>query len=235
MSRTCRRRRSRSWPGRSCWPSCAKGRSTIPASRRSSASCSRPPSRASSSGTSIWRPSARLQFRSFLMENADWLSDYALFRVLMEENGNLPTWDRWAPEHRSPRSARTWLLSLPEKRRDELMRKQLFFMYVQWLAFGQWQALKAYGTAQKVYLMGDIPFGVGRYQRRCLGQPRHLRPRLERRRAAGEGVQGGPLHREVGAELGHPQLPLGRIAPARLRLVAHPRRQHPEGLPPLSH
>ena len=29
-----------------------------------------------------------LQFRSFLMENADWLSDYALFRVLMEENDN---------------------------------------------------------------------------------------------------------------------------------------------------
>ena len=31
-----------------------------------------------------------LQFRSFLMENADWLSDYALFRVLMEENGESP-------------------------------------------------------------------------------------------------------------------------------------------------
>ena len=77
------------------------------------------------------------QFRSFLMENADWLSDYALFRVLMEENGDFPTWDRWAPEHRAPRTARTWLLSLPEKRREELMRKQLFFMYVQWLAFGQ--------------------------------------------------------------------------------------------------
>jgi len=104
-----------------------------------------------------------LQFRSFLMENADWLSDYALYRVLMEENGNLPTWSLWAPEQRAPRTARTWLLSLPEKRRDELMRKQLFFMYVQWLAFGQWQALKAYATTQKVYLMGDIPIGVGRF------------------------------------------------------------------------
>ena len=103
-----------------------------------------------------------LQFRSFLMENADWLSDYALFRVLMEENGGLAAWDRWAPEHRGPRRARTWLLSLPGKRREELMRKQLFFMYVQWLAFGQWQSLKVYGTAKKVYLMGDIPFGVGR-------------------------------------------------------------------------
>ena len=104
-----------------------------------------------------------MQFRSFLMENADWLSDYALFRVLMEENGNFPTWHRWAPEHRTPRSARTWLFSLPEKRRDDLMPRQLFFMYVQWLAYGQWQTLKAYGTARKVYLMGDIPFGVGRF------------------------------------------------------------------------
>ena len=27
----------------------------------------------------------------------------------------------------------------------------------------QWQALKAHGTEKKVNLMGDIPFGVGRY------------------------------------------------------------------------
>src|SRR3989454_1994785 len=104
-----------------------------------------------------------MQFRAFLTENADWLSDYALFRTLMEENGDLPTWDRWRAEHQGPRRARTWLLSLPERRRDELMRKQLFFMYVQWLAFSQWQTVKAYGEAKQVYLMGDIPFGVGRF------------------------------------------------------------------------
>ena len=104
-----------------------------------------------------------LQFRAFQMENAEWLSDYSLFRVLMEENGGLPTWDRWSPEHRGPRRARTWLLSLPEKRRDELMRQQLFFMYVQWLAFSQWQEIKSYAETREVYLMGDIPFGVGRY------------------------------------------------------------------------
>jgi len=98
-----------------------------------------------------------------LMENADWLSDYALFRMLMEENGDTPAWDRWQPEHRGPRRARTWLLSLPEDRRNELMRRQLFFMYVQWLAFTQWQAVKAYGETKGVFLMGDIPFGVGRF------------------------------------------------------------------------
>jgi 4-alpha-glucanotransferase len=103
------------------------------------------------------------QFRSFLRENEAWLPDYALFRVLMEENGGLATWDLWAPEHRSRTSARKWLMSLPEQRRHELKRKRVFFMYVQWLAFGQWQVLKAYGTLKKVNLMGDIPFGVGRF------------------------------------------------------------------------
>ena len=103
-----------------------------------------------------------LQFRAFLMENADWLSDYALFRLLMEENNNCPAWERWPTEHQGPRRAKTWLLSLPEARRDELMRKQLFFMYVQWIAFGQWRALKEHATQRNVYLMGDIPFGVSR-------------------------------------------------------------------------
>lgn len=102
-------------------------------------------------------------FRAFMQENAEWLSDYALFRVLMEENGGSPAWDRWQPEHRGPRRARTWLLSLSESRREELSRKQLYFAYVQWIAFAQWQEVKAHGDAKKVYLMGDIPFGVGRY------------------------------------------------------------------------
>jgi 4-alpha-glucanotransferase len=104
-----------------------------------------------------------VEFRGFLLNNADWLSDYALFRVLMEENGGHPVWERWPSEHGGPRRARTWLLSLPETRRDELMRRQLFFAYVQWIAFTQWQAVKAYATERNVFLMGDIPFGVGRH------------------------------------------------------------------------
>jgi 4-alpha-glucanotransferase len=102
-------------------------------------------------------------FRTFLMEHADWLSDYALFRVLMELNGASPAWDRWPGEHQGPRRARTWLLAQPEGRREELSRKQLYFAYVQWLAFAQWEEIKAYAGKKQVYLMGDIPFGVGRY------------------------------------------------------------------------
>ena len=103
------------------------------------------------------------EFREFVTANADWLPDYALFRVLMEVNENQATWDRWPTEHQRPRTARAWLLALPKPQREELTRKELFFKYVQWIAFTQWQAVSAYGAAKKVYLMGDIPFGVGRY------------------------------------------------------------------------
>jgi len=102
-------------------------------------------------------------FREFMQHNAEWLSDYALFRVLMEQNGGRPTWAQWPEPHRGPRRARTWMLSLPESEREALSREQLYFAYVQWIAFTQWEAIKAYGTRKKVYLMGDIPFGVGRY------------------------------------------------------------------------
>ena len=57
------------------------------------------------------------------MQNADWLSDYALFRVLMEQNGNSPAWDRWPNEHQGPRRARTWLLSLPEAQQEAYLRR----------------------------------------------------------------------------------------------------------------
>jgi 4-alpha-glucanotransferase len=103
------------------------------------------------------------QFRRFMADNAEWLPDYALFRVLMEENGAGPAWERWPEEHQTPALARAWLLSLSEELRGELLRQELFFKYVQWLAFDQWQALKNYGDKKKVWLMGDIPFGVSRH------------------------------------------------------------------------
>jgi 4-alpha-glucanotransferase len=101
-------------------------------------------------------------FRAFMAENADWLADYALFRTLMEENGGTPAWYLWPGEHSDPHRAHTWLLALPEARREEVTGKQIFFSYVQWIAFDQWEALKSYGGQKQVFLMGDIPFGVGR-------------------------------------------------------------------------
>ncbi len=100
-------------------------------------------------------------FRAFIEEHAAWLPEYALFRLLLEENGQ-PAWDRWPREHQTPAAARAWLAGLPEKAFALKRRRQLYFMYVQWVAFGQWQALKRYAEERKVFLMGDIPFGVSR-------------------------------------------------------------------------
>ena len=99
-------------------------------------------------------------FRAFLKENADWLSDYTMFRVLMEQHDNKPAWDRWPQEQQSPLLASAWLSSQPEKRRNELTRELQFFQYVQWIALDQWSKVKEYALKKKVYLMGDIPFGV---------------------------------------------------------------------------
>jgi 4-alpha-glucanotransferase len=102
-------------------------------------------------------------FQEFLEKHCDWVSDYALFRVLMQENDNLCTWDRWPQEHRRPKHAWTWLFALSADRREEVTNRLLFFMYVQWIAYDQWTGLKGYGGAKNVFLMGDIPIGVSRY------------------------------------------------------------------------
>jgi 4-alpha-glucanotransferase len=110
------------------------------------------------------KKSARAEkFREFLRENGDWISDYAMFRVLMEDYHDWPTWDEWPLDRQNPKKAWTWFLSLPTKQRDEYAERILFCAYVQWIAFDQWTKIKEYGTQKKVYLMGDIPFGVNRY------------------------------------------------------------------------
>lgn len=102
-------------------------------------------------------------FRAFLAENGDWISDYSMFRVLMEDYHDWPTWDEWPLDRQNPKRAWSWFLSLPTKQRDEYVERILFCAYVQWIAYDQWTKIKEHGTRSKVYLMGDIPFGVNRY------------------------------------------------------------------------
>lgn len=102
-------------------------------------------------------------FRSFLLKNGDWISDYALFRSLMEVHDRNAVWTQWPLEHQSPAVARSWILSRPESERLELEESLLFFSYIQWIAHEQWEGVKDYAGRKKVSLMGDIPFGIGRY------------------------------------------------------------------------
>ena len=44
------------------------------------------------------------EFERFCEEESSWLHDYALFRVLIEENNGNAAWDRWPSQHQSTRT-----------------------------------------------------------------------------------------------------------------------------------
>jgi len=102
----------------------------------------------------------RSEFQLFCEKEAAWLRDYALFRVLMEENDDSTAWARWPAQHQSTERARNWLRDLPKGRQAVLTARQEFFCYVQWIAQLQWHVIKSYSEERGVALMGDIPFGV---------------------------------------------------------------------------
>jgi 4-alpha-glucanotransferase len=103
------------------------------------------------------------EFAAFCETEAEWLNDYAFFRALMEENGGRETWDQWREEHGQPDRAREWLAAQPAEVRQRFSDRESFFKYVQWVAFGQWNAVRAHAEERRVALMGDIPFGVNLY------------------------------------------------------------------------
>src|SRR5215813_1724864 len=103
------------------------------------------------------------EFKRFCSEQSSWLPDYALFRVLIEENNDSAAWDRWPSQHQSTESARSWILSLPHDKQATLARRGDFFCYVQWIADQQWRNIKAHAEQRRVALIGDIPFGVSYY------------------------------------------------------------------------
>jgi len=113
----------------------------------------------------------KLDFETFRESEATWLRDYALFRVLMEENDDSAAWNRWPAQHQSTERARGWLHALPQDGQVELATRQNFFCYVQWVAHQQWRAIKSYAEERDVALMGDIPFGVSYYSADVFARP----------------------------------------------------------------
>jgi 4-alpha-glucanotransferase len=108
-------------------------------------------------------------FRGFCESERAWLDDYALFRVLMEQNGERETWDQWPQNNIA--SAQAWLESLGKDERAFVEGRRQFFRYVQWIAHRQWREIKAFAEAEGVALMGDIPFGVSYYSADVFAHP----------------------------------------------------------------
>ncbi|MEM6602056.1 MAG: 4-alpha-glucanotransferase, partial [Verrucomicrobiota bacterium] len=102
-------------------------------------------------------------FRKFIHENESWLSDYTMFRTLMEQHGGSPVWTQWPDEHQSPRQASQWYAELAAVRRKEIDRLIRYYSFIQWVLDLQWSEVSRYASEKGVAIMGDIPFGVSRH------------------------------------------------------------------------
>jgi 4-alpha-glucanotransferase len=92
-------------------------------------------------------------FETFKQQNATWLDDYALFRVLKTVN-NGASWHQW--DLPLARREATAVARARSEFSYELAREKFF----QFLFFKQWDALKTYCNKHRITLVGDIPIFV---------------------------------------------------------------------------
>ncbi len=96
----------------------------------------------------------RRDFAAFLeRHDAEWLHDYALFRVLKSNHGERP-WPEWRPEfvHREPEA----LARLEAQETDRIRAIKI----IQFLFFRQWFRLRDYAHERGITLFGDMPICI---------------------------------------------------------------------------
>lgn len=93
------------------------------------------------------------EYEQFLLENQDWIEDYALFMALKDANKGKP-WLEWAPEYRryDKLKANTW--------KEEQKERMDYYKVMQYLFFKQWNKLRAYANKNGVEILGDLPIYV---------------------------------------------------------------------------
>lgn len=116
------------------------------------------------------------KFRGFMAAQERWLEPYALFRALMETHEGSERWDLWPNLQQNARKAQRWLAAQPAATRRGFELEMRFFMYVQWIAWSQWEAAKKHAENRGVALMGDVPFGVSYYSADVFGEPELFDP-----------------------------------------------------------
>lgn len=96
----------------------------------------------------------RAQVAQFEEENREWLPDYALFMALKRHFG-MKSWLEWPEEDirlRRPEAL--------ERYRALLQEDVRLFIYIQFLFFRQWNALREYAHSKGVGIIGDMPIYV---------------------------------------------------------------------------
>jgi 4-alpha-glucanotransferase len=82
-----------------------------------------------------------------------WLDDYLPYRVLKEAH-DYRSWEDWGHFYDTSEKLRRF--------EDENEARYRFYCYLQWLAYGQFAAVREYASSKGVLLKGDIPILVAR-------------------------------------------------------------------------
>lgn len=108
-------------------------------------------------------------YRQFVdRHDANWLHDYALFRILKTQHGEQP-WSAWEPEyvHRDESAIR----KLESAAAEQIESIKI----IQFLFHHQWQRLKNYAHEQGVRLFGDMPIYIALDSSDAWANPEMLR------------------------------------------------------------
>ena len=94
-----------------------------------------------------------VEFQSFVLENKDWLDNYALY-MAVKTHFNNTCWVEWDGDIklRKPEALKKY----QKKYADEVE----FYQFQQYLFAKQWKALKAYANQNGIKIIGDIPIYV---------------------------------------------------------------------------
>jgi 4-alpha-glucanotransferase len=105
-------------------------------------------------------PAQQGEFARFAQEQAFWLDDYALFMSLLEVHEGAE-WPAWEPgiAARRPDALAAW--------RQRLATPIRFQVFVQYLFFRQWTALKRQASERGIRIMGDMPIYISHNSADC--------------------------------------------------------------------
>mgnify|MGYP000809289202 CR=1 FL=1 len=89
-------------------------------------------------------------YTSFVIEEQDWLDNYALFMALKDKFGGRP-WSDWDDDIklREPEAVKRWT----EELKDDIK----FYKFVQYIFYRQWDRFHRYCNKNGIQLIGDIP------------------------------------------------------------------------------
>lgn len=100
-------------------------------------------------GDALWE-----ELDAFRWENREWLEKYALFMAVKDHFGSV-SWTQWPDEN--IRLGRPEALAAYA----EGLKSQVdFYVFLQYLFFRQWDALRAYAHEQGISFIGDLPIYV---------------------------------------------------------------------------